>query len=298
MFLDGVGIGPADPAVNPFFRARLPVLRDLLGGELPHLGRPRVDGPSAVALPLDATLDVPGLPQSGTGQATLLTGENAALLHGAHFGPWVPVRLRPLVEERNVMVRAAAAGHRVAFANAYPRGWPRSGRGGRRTVVAGLPLAARAAGLMDRDHSRLARGDAVSSEIVNDGWRRILGHGDVPAVTAAEAGANLARIAREHALTVYAHYATDTAGHRGESDRSVDALERVDAFLGGLLPELPGDATVWITSDHGNIEDVNAGHTRNPALCVVAGEEAAARTRGLASLADVTPRLLEGLGTP
>lgn len=241
-------------------------------------------------IPLDATLGVEGLPQSGTGQATLLTGHNGAELHGGHFGPWVPVKLRPLVEEESWLRRAVDAGKRVAFANAYPPGWPGEGRGVRR--VAGPPLAAKAAGLLTRDHTALEHRGAVSSEIVNDGWRRWLGDDAAPVVTAEAAGGILAEIAAEHDLTLFAHYSTDTAGHRGGMEGGVAALERVDAFLGGLRADLPSDTTLLVVSDHGNIEDVRGGHTRNPAL----GLEVGPTLGAMASLTDVTAAVLGRLG--
>ena len=100
IFLDGVGIGPAGEEVNPFVcaRRRIPTLVRLMGGSIPSLERPRTSGPHGSAFPLDTRLDVEGTPQSGTGQAALLTGESTAEIHGHHFGPWTPVRLRPLVE--------------------------------------------------------------------------------------------------------------------------------------------------------------------------------------------------------
>lgn len=288
LFLDGVGIGPADPAVNPFLAARLPTLGRLLGGAFPTLDEPTVAGPHGCAFPLDATLGVGGTPQSGTGQAALLTGESTAELYGRHFGPWTPVRLRPLVEERSVLRRLADAGRSVAFANAYPRGWP--GERGERHL-AGPPLAARGAGVLVRHAEALARGEAVSSEIVNDGWRRHLGHDSLPDPTPEQAGANLARIAAGHELTLYAHYATDTAGHRGRMPGAVAALERVDAFLGGLLGHLSPDVTLLVASDHGNIEDARGGHTRNPALGLATGPEAVAAGL-LRDIREVTPFLL------
>ncbi|MCG6957186.1 MAG: alkaline phosphatase family protein [Gemmatimonadetes bacterium] len=293
VFLDGVGISEEDPDVNPFARAVLPTLLRLLGGRLPWLHDPVAHGTDAVAFPMDASLGVEGIPQSGTGQAALLTGENAARLHGRHFGPWTPVRLRPLVEERSVLRRARDAGLMVAFANAYPRGWP--GRnGGRR--VAGPPLAARGAGVLDRHEEALGAGHAVASEIVNDGWRRHLGHTALPRVTPEEAGRHLAGIAGQAELTLYAHYATDTAGHRGGMNGAIVALERVDRFLAGVLESLASSCTLLVVSDHGNVEDVRVGHTRNPAFGMAAGRDAGELATHLSSIMDVTGNVLRFLG--
>jgi 2,3-bisphosphoglycerate-independent phosphoglycerate mutase len=293
VFLDGVGIGEADPERNPFARAVIPTLLMLMGGKLPTLTEPRVRGPDGTSFPLDATLGIEGLPQSGTGQASLLTGENAARLFGRHFGPWTPVRLRPLVEERSILRAALDAGRAVCFANAYPRGWP-GPRGALR--VAGPPLAARGAGLLDRHEEALAEGRAVSSEMVNEAWRTYLGHLGLPRISEAEAGTNLGRIAAGADLTLWAHYATDTAGHRGGMEGGVAALERVDRFLAGVLETLPADTTLLMASDHGNLEDVSSGHTRNPALGVAAGPGARALADALASLTDVAPAVRRHLG--
>jgi 2,3-bisphosphoglycerate-independent phosphoglycerate mutase len=274
VFLDGVGIGPADPDINPFFRASLPTLTEALGGRLPSLDELRVAGPGAATFPVDACLGVPGTPQSGTGQVALLTGRNAPELFGRHFGPWPPVRLRGLLEEENLLSRARASGGRVIFANAYPAGYP-ADRASRR--IAAVPLAAKAAGVLDRDHVALAAGLAVASEIVNDGWIRHLGWTDLPTVTAREAGANLARLTADADLTVYAHYHTDVAGHRGGMAGATQALELVDAFFSGIISELPADVLLLVVSDHGNIEDVRGGHTLNPSLGIVFGPPAASR---------------------
>lgn len=290
IFLDGVGIGPAVESVNPFFRARLTELSGLLGGTLPHLGSPEVSSSSAMAFPLDACLGIEGLPQSGTGHAALLTGENAPRIHGRHFGPWVPVRLRPLVQERNLLIRAQALGATCVFANAYPKEF-RGSRWDRRP--AGPPLAAAAAGLMDRQAAALGRGEALSSEIVNTAWREHLGYQGLPEVTPFQAGENLARLASGADLTFFAHYNTDYAGHRGRMDGGVIALERVDEFLGGVLDKLDPETLLVVASDHGNLEDVGAGHTRNPALAILAGPGAHARRQGLKDITQIPGLILK-----
>ena len=57
VFVDGLGLGPANPDLNPIQPDICPHLCDLLAN---------------FAVPIDATLGVPGLPQSATGQTALL----------------------------------------------------------------------------------------------------------------------------------------------------------------------------------------------------------------------------------
>ena len=284
LFLDGVGIGPPDPLVNPFFAAELPTLTRALSGQLPSLDEPNPQGDLGRAFPLDACLGVEGTPQSGTGQIALLTGRNAPKEFGRHFGPWPPVRLRSGLERENLLTRASQEGARVAFANAYPRGYPGE-RDSKR--VAAVPLAACAAGVLNRDHKALAQGRAVASEIVNDAWISRLGHTQIPEVTPRQAGVQLGRISEGADLTLYAHYQTDEAGHRGGIAGGVQALELVDAFLDGTMEALSADTLLVLASDHGNLEDTRGGHTRNPALGLLLGAraETAATPRALTDVA-------------
>src|SRR5688572_19701510 len=225
VFLDGVGLGDDDASYNAFVFADLPVLHALFDGRPVVRGSAPYHGTRASLIAIDATFGIAGTPQSGTGQAALLTGVNAAERYGRHFGPWVPSQLRPLVRDENVLVRAQAGGARVAFANAYPeevldadaaaalpsdapvrdateplssdattevtalpsepaseqnatamRRVPahRRNRSGSAFLRAGPPLAALGAGVLNRHTPELVRGDAVASEITNDGWREHL----------------------------------------------------------------------------------------------------------------------------
>ncbi|MGW8267444.1 MAG: alkaline phosphatase family protein [Longimicrobiales bacterium] len=294
IFLDGVGIGPRDPASNPFFQAKLPTLTTLIGGEMPHLDAPERSHGDCVAFPLDPLLGVEGLPQSGTGHTALLTGENGPRLYGRHFGPWVPVRLRPLVEERNVLTRAQAKGHRCAFANAYPKEFHGSPWARR---PAGPLLAAVAAGLLTREAEALGRGDALSSEIVNSAWRTRLGYTNLPEITPLQAGRNLAGITEGIDLTFFAHYATDYAGHSGKMTGATRALERVDTFLTGVLERLSPEVLLVVASDHGNLEDIRSGHTLNPAFTLLKGPMARTLREGKASITDIPGLILTALST-
>ena len=295
VFLDGVGIGAADAGRNPFLRARLPKLRRLLGGRLPVADAldagGRIESAEAVLVAADATLGVAGVPQSGTGQTALLTGRNAAAEYGRHFGPWVPTGLREMLAAENLLSRAVRSGMTAAFANAYPASMDADPRIFRRPAAP--PLAARAAGVLVRGLPELARGEAVASSITNERWRERLGE-ELAEVDAAEAGRRLARIAAGAGATLFAHYDTDYAGHRGGMDGAVAALERVDAFLGGLVEALPGDMLLVVGSDHGNVEEVGGGHTLNPVpvLLVGAGREEVAEVRDIAGVVPAIARTL------
>ena len=300
VFLDGVGVGDDDASVNPLAAARTPALDELLEGRRLVTSQLPFVGTRASALGLDATLGVAGLPQSGTGQTALLTGVNAAERFGRHFGPYTPTALRPLVEQENVLALAARAGHAVAFANAYPADLIAMATGGGKLPLplrAAIVIAALGAGVLKRHEPELIGGDAIASEITHDGWREGLGRTDIPEIEAAQAGRNLARIANAHDLTLFAHYATDGAGHLHDLNAGIDAWQSVDDFFGGLLPGLDDDVLLAVVSDHGNLEDARAQHTRNPALCILAGPGHAELAGRLRALTDVTPLLLGLLET-
>lgn len=296
VFVDGVGLGD-DAEHNPFVHARLPAIRDLLDGAVPLATASPVHAARASLVPLDATLGIAGTPQSGTGQTTLFTGRNAVELHGKHFGPWVPVALRPMLRTESILARAVRCGRSVAFANAYPESMilvaerEKPGLKLPSFMRAGPPVAAMGAGVFTRDADDLRDGNAVASELVNDGWRDHLGYTDLPEITAHDAGVTLARIASQNDLTLFAHYKTDAAGHSMEMDTAVRALERVDEFIGGLMSALPEDVMLVMASDHGNIEDVRHGHTRNAAIGIVAGRGHDVACRECSSLMHVTPMI-------
>ena len=297
VFLDGVGMGEDDARTNPLVRARLPVLRSLLGGASVTRGAESRVPPGAPArlAAADATLGVAGLPQSGTGQTTLFTGANAAALLGRHFGPWVHTSLRPLLAETNLLRRAVNAGRSVAFANAYPTGYLASPRIVRRPAAP--PLVAQSAAALTRDSASLRQGDALASSITNESWREHVDPG-APRVTPQEAGRILARISATAELTLFAHYDTDHVGHRGDLAAAVGVLETVDAFLGGVTDTLDAGTLLVIASDHGNVEDATAGHTRNPTPVIALGPGSRRLTDRVRALTDVAPAILELLEVP
>ena len=269
VFLDGVGLGENDPGRNPLAAARMPQLRALVGGA-PVAGAPARSEPGLVFRPIDARLGHEGLPQSATGQTSLLTGRNGAAIMGRHYGPWPGPTLVRELQQDTLFHHAAGS---AALANAYPDGYFRALEG--RRLRPNAPVtAARAAGVPLFDLAAYRDGDALAADITGAGFQAI--DATLPTLAPEEAGRRLARLAGRHAFTFFDLWVTDRLGHEQRFADGVHLLEAIDGLLAGALPEL-GDTTLVLTSDHGNLEDLGSSrHTHNmvPLLAVGPGASA------------------------
>lgn len=291
LFLDGVGLGPASTD-NPLSSLPLPSFRRLAGDQPWTADARIVSRPRLVFRPIDATLGLEGLPQSGTGQAALFTGENAAQTHGRHFGPYPPTTVRESVEQRSMFAQLAekVGPDRLAFANAFPERFFRHVEGrGRWTATT---LAARAAGVRLRREADVRAGRALPADLTGKTWQRLF-DADASPITEREAARRLAALLEGHVFVLQEYFHTDKAGHSREPARAASVLESLDRFFAGLLDELSPRDLLLVTSDHGNIEDLGTkSHTRNPVPLVAWGTGAAAFSE-CESLLDVTPALVE-----
>lgn len=292
VFVDGIGLGEPDPATNPLVRAATPTFRRLLGG--PLAGRTAVRTPSAVMVPLDAGLGVPGLPQSATGQVTILTGENAPALVGRHITAYPTLALRALLEERGLFTRLRRLGTGAALANAYTPEYF-AAVAARRLRHAAIALHALQAGVALRTVDDVRAGRAVYHDLTN-ARLRAFGHA-VPLITPEQAGRVLARVALDQPFTLFEFFETDLAGH-GRVDDRVGVVERLDRFFGAVLEAADLKETlVLMTSDHGNLEDERTdGHTSNPVPALLLGPGASRMAERLRDLTDLVPACLDLLG--
>ena len=296
LFLDGVGLGSDDPAVNPLARAHLPTLSNLLTGAPLTASSGRVTTSDATLTPLDATLGVPGRPQSATGQATLLTGRNVPQLVGEHYGPRPHAPVRTIVQAGTLLSQVRDAGKRFIFVNAYPPGYFEVVNRGRR-VLSVMPLAAVSAGQALLTHEDLLAGRGFSADFTNEGWRTHLSFADAPLLTPEQAGRNLAALAQAFDFVLFEHWLTDVQGHRQEMDAAVANLEAFDGFLGGLIAASDlAQTLIVVTSDHGNVEDLGVRqHTMNAVPGLFIGADHAAVAAQMHDLTDLAPALRRAL---
>ena len=267
----------------------MPRLCELLGGPL-VLGAAGHNG-SLSLRPVDASLGVPGLPQSATGQTALFTGVNAPALVGDHITAFPTTPLRRVIAEHSLLKQAAEAGAQVTSANAYSERYWAMVREGERHLSAST-LTIMASGVPFRTLQDLLDGRAVLWDITHEVATGHLGF-ELPLVAPEEAGARLGRLAAQYDLVLYESFLTDLAGH-GRVDPAW-VLVRLDAFLGGIFAALSPDTTLVVCSDHGNLEDVATKvHTTNPVPLLAFGP-AAWRFSDATAITDVTPAILSSL---
>jgi hypothetical protein len=296
LFMDGVGLGEANPRTNPLAAAKMPHLTALLDGRSLLAGLSPLETDRASLRELDAVMGVDGLPQSATGQAALLTGKNVAKRIGRHYGPKPNQPVRDILAEGTLFSALSNAGYRAALLNAYPDGYFTAIESGKRlhaaisqsVVNAGIPLYGQA---------ELFSGQALSADFTGEGWRDRLKLNDVPIYSQQEAGEKLAELTTEVDLAFFEFWPSDYAGHRQDREDAIALLEHFDGVLGGLLSAWDDQSRlVLITSDHGNLESLNTRrHTTNPvpALVIGAPELRHQFTQDLHTLADITPAILQ-----
>jgi 2,3-bisphosphoglycerate-independent phosphoglycerate mutase len=296
IFLDGVGLGPDDSNTNPFARTQMPVLQQLLDGKRLLGGAAPHEGERATLLALDAGLGVKGVPQSATGQATLLTGINVPVEVGYHYGPKPNPVVAEFLRNGNLFNTFRKAGRQAAFLNAYPPGYFKAIESGRRLYSA-IPLAVTSAGIALKNAQDLANGQALSADFTSQGWRENLGFKNISLLGPQAAGERLANLAQKVDFAFFEYWLSDYAGHHQDMEQATQLLETFDGVLQGLI-KVWDDARglVLITSDHGNMEDMSTRrHTQNPVPALVIGAPELRRrfTNNLRDLADVAPAITD-----
>lgn len=290
VMVDGLGLAPAgsqNPVAAGFAR-----LRQILGASLTDALD--VATPTLLARPIDATLGVPGLPQSGSGHAAIWGGYNAAAVNGRHQPSYPTIAMRERLASDNLLLRASAHGQRVTWANAYLPGYAEAIERRRMRHTAGT-WSALAAGLPLRGVDELLAGTAVSWDLTQQLARARPGATELALITAADAGARLADLALTHDLVAFETYLPDLAGHDRISLAVPDALRLVDDLLASVIAALRSSDTLVVISDHGNSEDTTTLiHTRNPVPLLAIGSSAPlfASVRAIDGVADAIVRAL------
>lgn len=290
IFVDGLGLGDQDLKRNPCAQDGLKILAcfENDNGAISTAS-------SGILIPTEATLGVEGLPQSATGQTTLLTGVNCSKLLGRHLQGYPNERLRTVLRERSLLKQVKDMGFRPAFINTYrplffslkeKTKWRLS-----TTTVANLSADLPFFQIEDLCHRRSIYHDFTNESLIRRGF-------NVPSFSAEDAAQILARVSEDYDLVLYEYFLTDRAGHSQEMERAHRELIKLERFLSAFLREVNlNESFIILTSDHGNIEDLSVKtHTRNRVMTLLWGHGAEEIEASIQTLEDVTPAILRMLG--
>ena len=293
IFLDGIGFGEDNPETNPFTRAKMPNLNRLLDGRSLLKDSAPFHGEHASLLAVDPAVGVSGLPQSATGQAILLTGNNIPAELGYHYGPKPNPEVAAFLKEETLFSDFTKAGKKAVLLNAYPPRYFDGIDSGKR-LYSSIPLAVTNAGIPLFRHDDLFAGRALSADFTGEGWRTMLGFIDAPVMDPHQAGQKLGTLAKEYDFSLFEYWASDYAGHKQEMDKAIQLMETFDGVLGGLVKSWDDDGLILVTSDHGNMEDLSTRrHTDADVPALVIGNKTARDefTHDMKELTDIAPAI-------
>jgi hypothetical protein len=269
VFLDGFGLGRADHT-NPLFVHGLPRFEKHVGVKLTE--NVLVNKPGCLLKGIDACLGVDGIPQSATGQTSLLTGINAPKHLGYHLPAFPNPELVTLIQSKSILKQVTDLGLTATFANAYTDTYfeKAARRKYAHSVTTHCVLAANLPFRMTTD---LRNNNAVYWDITRDHLIPLID--DIPQVSPSEAGKHLAQITNTHSFTLYESFASDLCGHNADLFEAIKLLDNIDCLIDSTLASLDNNATFLVCSDHGNIEDLTTGsHTVNKVPLIAIGPDA------------------------
>jgi hypothetical protein len=295
LFLDGVGLASPEAESNPLNQTRLPTLEGLLGGNRLVQSTAPYSGEFATLMSLDANLGIPGLPQSATGQASILTGRNVPKEIGQHYGPKPNQAVSEIVRADNVFIQVKETGGKAALLNAYPPRYFEAIESGHR-LYSTIPLAVTAADIDLMTAEDLQAGRALSVDFTGEGWAAQPDFPPTPIYSLEHAGCLLAELSQSYDLAWFDYWLTDYAGHRASMEEASQLLQAFDEVLAHIIRcwESRKDLIV-VSSDHGNIEDLSKkGHTRNPVPALLIGPQELRDqfAQNLTDLTDLLPAIL------
>lgn len=289
IFLDGVGIGANDRTKNPF---------SLVSSEIfpVSIQNPKPVSFDGIAIPTDACLGVPGLPQSATGQTALFSGVNAAAHLGMHLSGFATRSLIDILRRESVFMKALRHKKTAAFANAYGREFFQLPEKFRARITSVTTAATMTAGLPFLLAEDILPGRSLYHDFTNMSLRQ-RGY-ELPVFSPDFAGKQLAFLAQDYDFCLYEYFLTDRIGHSGNMQLALAEVEKLEIFLTAVLEHTDLDSTIVVLcSDHGNLEDITVvTHTMNPVPTVVWGNAPRKLTDSIYRLTDITPFIIQCLG--
>lgn len=280
IFIDGIGTGNKNGDTNPIYKTPDKVLAKLI---------------DEAVFEADASLGIPGLPQSATGQTAIFTGVNAPAALNRHLSGQPTITLKKIIQKVNIFGELKKMGLTVSNANVYREEYLRNmldlkDRRNRPSVTSVMCMAEN---IIFKTPLDFANNKGVYHDITGEILKKS-GY-DVDLITPEQAARNLYNLSLQNDFTMYEHFITDIAGHKFEMKEAVEVVINLDRFLAELMSLINFEEDVLIiTSDHGNLEDISVRtHTMSKVPVIIKGNHADNVDLKIESLVDIMPYVIE-----
>lgn len=255
-FLDGVGLGKLEN--NPITE----LFKNITSEDFILDNYPKIDD-NYLLMPIDAVLGVPGIPQSATGQTSIMTGINGQKVLGHHHTAFPNETLISLIKDKNLLLALKNMGIKTTCANMYSKEYFERREKMSKNMFPVSALSIKHSSTPFRFLKDYNNGEAVFADITND---IIKSRGyDIDIITPEKAGENMLNIFKNHDFVFFEYFITDSYGHKRLEDKLKGEVNKINRFLETLWNNGNNNIDIIITSDHGNCEDISTGnHTLNP----------------------------------
>lgn len=247
MFLDGVGIGTQsqNPIIDLFKGI---TKKDFITDNIPMVN-------SEFTLKgIDPILGVRGIPQSATGQTSIMTGINSQKVLGYHHTAFPNSKLIELINSSNLLREAKEMGYRTTCGNIYSREYFEKRSKRRKNMFPVSALSVMNADLGFRFIEDYNKGRAVFASITNS----------LKPITPEQAAKDMLNISKDYDLIFFEYFLTDSYGHKKNREKLEYETRKLNRFINNIWLEGNEWLDIVITSDHGNSEDISTGdHTKN-----------------------------------
>ncbi len=288
IFIDGFGIGEKKDT-NPLFLNKLFYLSHF-NDEFQQNNIKKISS-NIIVIPLDATLDIPGIPQSATGQASLFTGKNVSKIIGEHKFGFPNKEIRKILINSNILLDLKNTGFKTKFINVYPYFADELSSGILTLTENGEFQLKNKNELINRALRRISVTTVMAlttkqsfynindlknrESIYQDFTNKLLIKKNigVEEFTPEEAGKILLKNTEHYDFILYEYFLTDKAGHKQDSREAINILESLNRFITYIIENKSENTLIVITSDHGNIEDLSIKtHTYNKVPCIISDD--------------------------
>lgn len=294
VFLDGIGFGEKNSDKNPFQRFST------------HIFRPLSGNPSTESriryLETDATMGIPGLPQSATGQTALWTGFKAPLILGRHLSGFPSFTLKKIIAKHSMIKILNANGVKSDLINCYTQAFFKK-FGPTAKHLSASTLIQMASDRPLKSIEDLREGNGIYMDITHEFLRK-MNFDSIPETDPVmfqrdpyEVGKSIPSKFSHYGLCIYEYFLTDKIGHDQNWELAEKSIRDLESFILGFLDAMnPLEDTLILTSDHGNMEDLSIGtHTKNPVPTMLSGKYANELEKSIKNLADIPPSIYKML---